>query len=156
MKNLETILGLNERLFINTLEGISEESFSNRMTEHNNSMEWIATHTIWARFNMLVFLGKPVKNPYDGLFEEFKAIESGKKYASMAEIKENWNKASSLLREALATVSDEHLKAEAPIKNPTGDFSNAGTLAFLVQHESYDIGQLGFLKKFYSKEAMKY
>jgi len=28
--------------------------------------------------------------------------------------------------------------------------------AFLAQHESYDIGQLGFLKKYYTAEAMKY
>lgn len=48
------------------------------------------------------------------------------------------------------------MAAESPLKNPIGDSTNGGTLAFLTQHESYDIGQLAFLKKYYTKEAMQY
>ena len=56
----------------------------------------------------------------------------------------------------LASVSEEHLATECPLKSPIGDFTFGGTIAFLAQHESYDIGQIGFLKKYFTKEGMKY
>ena len=61
-----------------------------------------------------------------------------------------------LLIEGLESVSEAHLGGDAPFKNPTGDFTIGGALAFLTQHESYDIGQLGFLKKFHTNEPMSY
>jgi len=44
------------------------------------------------------------------------------------------------------------LAADAPFKNPTGDSTIGGTIAFLAQHESYDIGQIGLLKKYFTKK----
>lgn len=153
---LEIILNLNSRLFVNTLAGVSEEQSEERISSHSNSFKWIATHTVWARFNILMFLGKPTENPYPGLFENFKPYDPDDKYPSLDEIKKQWARASELLKEALATIPDEILSADSPLKSPIGDNTNGGTLAFLVQHESYDIGQLGLLKKFLTKEAMSY
>jgi hypothetical protein len=102
-------------------------------------------------------LGKPsAKNPYDGLFENFKPFDPNYNYAPLAEVKEEWQKASDLLKEALAGVTEEHLAAECPLKSPIGDFTFGGTIAFLAQHESYDIGQMGLLKKYLTNEAMSY
>jgi hypothetical protein len=63
---------------------------------------------------------------------------------------------SGLLRDAIESVSEEILAANAPVPNPTGDVSDAGTHAFLAQHESYTIGQMSFLKKYLTEEAMSY
>ncbi len=156
VNQLSLILNLNERLFINALDGITENQAKQRLSDHNNPVIWIATHNVWARYNMLLFLGKPSKNPYDGKFENFKAYNETDEYPTLENVKAEWQKASTLLKDALQSAAEEHLAAEAPIKNPSGDFTNGGTLAFLTQHESYDIGQLAFLKKYYTKEAMKY
>lgn len=153
---LENIFNLNTRLFNNTLAGVTEEQSSERISGHSNSFKWIATHTVWARYNTLMFLGKPAPNPYPGLFENFKPYDASDKYPSLEEIKTEWKKVSGLLKDALSSVSEEHLAADSPLKSPIGDFTNAGTIAFLAQHESYDIGQLGFLKKYLTKEAMAY
>lgn len=153
---LESIFNLNTRLFNNTLAGVGEEQSKERISDHSNSFLWIATHTVWARYNILSFLGKPVTNPYPGKFENFKPYDAADKYPSLAEIKEEWNKASGLLKDALGAVNEEHLSADSPLKSPIGDFTMGGTIAFLAQHESYDIGQLGFLKKYLTKEAMAY
>lgn len=150
------MFAMNERLFLSTLDGVTDEQARERLSGHNNPLIWIATHTVWARYNMLIFLGKPAKNPFEGMFENFKAYDAADKYPTLAVIKEEWKKASALLTDALQTVTEEHLAAEGPLKNPIGDFTNGGTLAFLAQHESYDIGQLGFLKKYYTGEAMVY
>jgi hypothetical protein len=153
---LEIIFNLNTRLFNNTLAGATEELSEQRVSGHSNSFKWVATHTVWARYNMLMFLNKPVQNPYQGLFEKFKPYDSADKYPTLEEIKNEWQKSSELLKEALGSITEEQLAADSPLKSPIGDFTNAGTLAFLAQHESYDIGQLGFLKKYLTKEAMAY
>lgn len=153
---VEDIFSLNDRLFINALEGLSDEQIKERISEHNNPINWIATHTVWARFNASLFLGKSVKNPYNGLFENFKAYDPSMPLPSISEIKDEWRKATELLKQAFSEVTDEQLAAESPIKNPIGDFTNAGTLAFLAQHESYDIGQIAFLKKYHTQQAMAY
>ena len=153
----EIILKMNSRLFLNALDGVTDEQAKIRVSDHNNPLNWLATHTIWARYNMCMILGKPAaKNPYDGMFENFKPFDPSFTYPTLAHNKEEWNKATALLESALASVSEEHLAAECPLKSPIGDFTNGGTVAFLAQHESYDIGQIGFLKKYLTKEAMKY
>ena len=153
---LELILNMNERLFLNTLLGVTEEQAIERVSHHNNPLIWIATHTVWARYNMAMLLGKAADNPYKGMFENFKAYEVSMKLPTVENVKAEWTKASGLLKEALASVSEEHLAGDAPSKNPIGDFTIGGTIAFLAEHESYDIGQLGFLKKLLTKEAMSY
>ena len=152
----ELIFNLNTRLFLNALEGVTEEQAKERISDHNNPLNWLAVHTVWARYNIAGLLGKPVENPYNGLFEGFKPFDPDYKYATLAEAKAEWQKASDLLKEALATVTDERLAAEAPFKSPAGDFTIGGTIAFLAQHESYDVGQVAFLKKYFTKEAMSY
>ena len=150
------ILKMNERLFKSTLEGVSEEQAKERIAGHVNPVSWIASHTVWARYNTLMFLGKPAENPYNDLFANFKAYDASLHYPSLAEIKKEWEKVSALLNDALDSVSEEHLAGDSPVKSPIGDFTNGGTIAFFAQHESYDIGQLGLLKKFFTKEAMSY
>jgi DinB superfamily len=153
----EIIFNMNTRLFLSALAGITEEQAKERISDHNNPVSWLAAHTVWARYNICAMLGKPVaKNPYDGLFEKFKAYDAAANYGTLAQAKEEWNKASALLKDALASVTEEHLAAESPLKSPIGDFTFGGTIAFLAQHESYDIGQLAFLKKYLTKEAMSY
>jgi hypothetical protein len=151
------MLNMNLRLFINAMDGVTDEQANHRISDHNNPFKWMVTHTVWARYNTCKMLGKPVdKNPYDGMFENFRPFNEADKYPTMDEVRAEWNKASALLKEALESVTEEHLAADCPLKSPIGDNTFGGTIAFLTQHESYDIGQIAFLKKFHTKEAMKY
>ncbi|HTE10857.1 MAG TPA: DinB family protein [Chitinophagaceae bacterium] len=150
------ILSMNERLFISALDGITEIQATERISNHNNPLIWIATHTIWARYNMLALLGKPEKNPFESMFENFRPYNEADAYPTLEAVKTAWHKASVLLNDALQSVTEEVIAAAAPFKSPIGDFTNGGTIAFLTQHESYDIGQLAFLKKYYTSVAMKY
>jgi len=153
---LEVILNLNQRLFNNTLAGITEEQAAERVSGHSNPVVWLAAHTVYARYLMLMSLGKRVINPYAELFDNFKGYDASFTYPSLEEAKEEWRRVSGLLKDAIESVSDEQLAADAPVKNPSGDFSNGGLLAFLTQHESYTIGQISYLKKYFTKQAMTY
>ncbi len=150
------IFKLNNRLFLNALEGVTEEQSKIRISEHSNPLIWIAAHTVWARYNTLNFLGNPTENPFKGRFDNFKPFDTKEVYPTLEKVKSEWEKASPLLKEALHAVTDEHLAGPAPFKNPTGDSTIGGTIVFLAQHESYDIGQMAYLKKYFTKEAMKY
>ena len=76
------IFNLNTRLFINALEGVTEEHAKERISDHNNPLNWLAVHTVWARYNICGLLGKPVENPYNGLFEKFKPFDPNYQYAT--------------------------------------------------------------------------
>ena len=153
----ELIFNLNTRLFLNALEGITDTQAKERISDHNNPVIWLAVHTVWARYNTCGLLGKPpAKNPYAGLFENFKAFEPGHDYGSLAAVKAEWERASALLKEALDAVSAAQFAAKAPFTPPIGDDTIYGAVTFLAQHESYDIGQIAFLKKYLTKEAMSY
>jgi hypothetical protein len=150
------IFNMNERLFLNSLAGVTDEQAKERISTHNNPLIWIATHTVWARYNIAGLLGKPGENPYTGMFENFKPIDDTMKFPTLDTIRSEWKKASDLLKEALAAITEEHLASPAPFASPIGDPTMGGTITFLAQHESYDIGQAAFLKKFLTKEAMSY
>jgi hypothetical protein len=153
---LSIILKLNERLFMNALKGITKDQAHERISGHNNPVSWLAPHTVDARYNILYFMGKPAMSPFKSLFENFRPYSSELEYPSLEATKAEWDKVSGLINEALAALTDEHSQAESGIKNPTGDSSNGGWMAFLAQHESYDIGQMGYLKKYLTQEAMAY
>jgi hypothetical protein len=157
LQHTENILNMNTRLFLSALDGVTDEQAKKRISDHNNPLSWLAAHTVWARYNTCAMLGKPVaKNTYDGMFENFKPFDAASNYGTIALAIEEWNKASALLKEALSSVTEEHLAADCPLKSPIGDFSFGGTVTFLAQHESYDIGQIAYLKKYFTKEAMSY
>ena len=60
---LEIILNLNQKLFLNALKGVTDEQAKERLSDHNNSLIWVATHIVWARYSITKLLGKPGNNP---------------------------------------------------------------------------------------------
>lgn len=150
------VLRMNARLFTNALDGVTEAQAKHRISDHSNPIEWIAAHAVSSRYTMLFVLGKPAVDPYRELFENFKGYDVTLSYPDLESVRTEWQKVSLLLKEALATATEEQLKAECAIQTPIGDTTNGGTLAFVEQHETYCLGQLAFLKKYHTNEAMKY
>ncbi len=67
----ELILNLNERLFLNALKGVTAENAKHRISSHNNPIIWIATHVIWARYQIAAFLGQKVTTKSTNLLTIF-------------------------------------------------------------------------------------
>jgi len=53
----EVIFNLNSRLFLNALAGITERTAKERISDHNNPLNWLAVHTVWARYNIAALMG---------------------------------------------------------------------------------------------------
>lgn len=153
---LSLIFNVNTRFFNNAINGISPEQWNEKTDEHLNPACWVAAHIVFARYLALVFLGKPVNNPYQELFADFRGYDSALSYPSVEQVKQEWDSLTALLEEAMNAVSVEELQMDSPIKSPTGDFTNLGTLAFMAQHESYHTGQLAMLKRHVTAMPMTY
>ena len=153
-----TIFRLNTKLFINCIEGITEEQSNATISSDTNSIKWVAAHIIWARYNASSIMGNPpANNPYIGLFEDFRPTNKEDDYKTITEIKEEWKKASDLLENSFSKIEPDFWEKEAPIKFPLlGDDSNAGLITFFAQHESFHLGQLAILKKAIVGISMKY
>ena len=153
---LSLIFKVNTRFFTNAMKDISTDHWTEKTDEYLNPLCWVASHIVFARYLALVFLDKPVHNPYEELFANFKGYDSALSYPSPDEVREEWTKVTALLNDALETASPEVLQMESPVKTPTGDFTNIGTLAFMAQHESYHTGQLAMLKRHVTSMPMSY
>ncbi len=144
------IFKLNHRLFLNTLDGITEEQAKERISEHSDPFIRIASHTVWARYNTLDLLGKPIENPFEGLFENFKAYDPDDIYPTLVQIKTIWENVGNLLKEALHHTVPEQLAKESPFKNTTGNFTIGEAIVFQARQESHHIGQMVYLKKYFT------
>ena len=154
---LNSILKLNDRLFINALENIIQEQAKERLSEHNNPINWLSNHIVWGRYEMLKLLGRSNEiNPYTELFKNFKPYDEDIVLNQIEYIKEEWNKVGLLINDALETVTEEQLAEEPKSVTPIGVPTKFGSFSFLVWHENYHLGQLAFLKKYYTEEAMKF
>ncbi len=154
---LELLLNLNERVGFSIRLLVSQKIRLGNASAIQIILQSGSLPTLFGRARIWqCFCGKPGNNPYNGLFENFKPYEESMQLPTLESVKDEWKKASQLLKEAFALVSEEQLASDAPFKNPTGDFTIGGSIAFLAQHESYDIGQIGFLKKLLTNEAMSY
>jgi uncharacterized damage-inducible protein DinB len=153
-----TIFRMNTKLFIDCMEGVTEEQSNIRISSETNSIKWVAAHIIWARYNASSLMGNPpFNNPFTGLFENFRPTQEQDDYKSVIEIKEEWEKASVLLESSFLKIEQDFWGKEAPIKlSFVGDDSNAGLITFLAQHESFHLGQLAILKKNITGISMKY
>jgi len=145
---------LQNRLFVNAISGLDETSGS-RLNEFTNHVAWISGHAVNSRYMMAVMLGLDVKPPHPELFSHGSSIEANAIYPDVMSTIKDFEAISSQIVKALANTTDEVMESKAPMPCPMGD--KVGDLfAFFAHHESYHIGQLGILRKYFGNEAMSY
>jgi uncharacterized damage-inducible protein DinB len=80
-----------------------------------------------------------------------------KEFPSVEEIRSAWKDISGTLSAKLSTLSDADLEKEFERPFPIeGGKTVLGALTFLLEHDSFHLGQIGFLRRFFGLEAMKY
>jgi uncharacterized damage-inducible protein DinB len=125
---LADILRLNTKLFRNCLDGLTDEQGGTRPSATTNSAAFIAAHVADARFYLLKAIG-----------EERIA----------------WTEVSHAIRDRLEVLTAADLDASFGSRFP-GQHTVLGVLTFLVQHDSYHVGQLALLRKYAGLPAMRY
>ena len=153
---LAETLRLNTRLFRNCLDGMSDEQARVRPSASTNSAAFVAAHLVESRHLLLKILGAARQSPLQRYLTGQSSIEEIQIWPARAEVLAAWTDASHALRDRLAAMSVTELDGPNPTRFPVSDMTVLAVLAFLVQHDSYHIGQLSLLRKFAGLPAMRY
>ena len=152
---INTILKLNTRLLINALDGIDDEIAQKRIKKNTNNIAFITLHILHARFYLAKILGIEAHFPFPEI-DEIKSIDDMKSFPELSTIKNHWQQISMILLDHMPQVREEELNVIAKQKFPIDDNTIFGAVTFLVNHEAYHIGQLGFLRKYFGLDAIRY
>jgi len=144
---------LNTMLFDKVLDGFQDSEQFTRPNDKGNSVNWVAGHLTSARFSVANMLGVEDQCPWGKLYEGGNGLMEQSKYPSLTEIKSAFKDISAKLEAKLAGASEDVLTKEPPWKAPGMEPSVRGSVAFMSFHESYHLGQLGYLRKFHDLEG---
>ena len=156
METFVEIYDYHTKMFINALDGISDKDAQNRLGTKANHIAWIAGSLVYQRQFLANAVGIDVKQTSEKLFENNRGIQDNVEYPSLEEYKDDWEKISPLLKDALANMSEEQLNGPDPFKMPGGNYTFFDTTIFSIDRESYCIGQIGLFRRLLGYEAMKY
>ncbi len=153
---LAEILRLNTRLFRNCLDGLTDDQARVRPSEATNSAAFVAAHVADSRYFLLKTLGTDRKSPLERYLGGWKSIDQITEWPSLAEVQSAWAEAGHALRDRLDAMTAAELDAASNSGFPIENQTVLGVLAFLVQHDSYHVGQLSLLRKHAGLPAMSY
>jgi uncharacterized damage-inducible protein DinB len=163
-KQLLAQYDLHDVLFNNVIQGVNDEESNKTIADPLNSIKWLAGHLLWANANLANIGGAQIAVKWRDHFytkqggtpDDFNAPES--ELPTLDEIKNKWNEDSPLIRAGLENLPEEALNSVVEFKHPIHPFDNtlAGLWAFINDHQSYHIGQIGILRRALGKEAMQY
>jgi uncharacterized damage-inducible protein DinB len=153
---LVTILDLNTDLLLNCLEGLSDTEAQQRLSGGGNSVAFLAAHLTDSRHFLASRLEHPLPNPLARYLADAKSIDEIRSWATLDQVRAAWIAISSHLLTALRSLSPAELARANVHRFPISDTTALGMITFLTQHDSYHIGQVGFLRRQLGKPAMTY
>jgi uncharacterized damage-inducible protein DinB len=153
---LAAILDLNTDLLLNSLEGLGETEARSRLPGGGNSISFLAAHLTDTRHFLAARIGQPLANRLTPYLGDARGIEDIATWPSLTELRDAWCVVSAHLGTALAGLSAAEIARPNPHRFPIADGTLVGMLAFLVQHDSYHVGQVAFLRRQLGKPAMTY
>jgi uncharacterized damage-inducible protein DinB len=153
---LAMILDLNTDLLLNCLDGLSESEAQQRLTGGGNSIGFLAAHLTDSRHFLTSRLGHPLSNPLARFLADAKSIDEIRSWATLDEVRSAWNRISKHVQAVLDGLTDADLEKPGFQGFSVPDPTAMGFIAFLTQHDSYHIGQAGFVRRQLGKPAMTY
>ncbi len=153
---LGDLFSLNTKLFRNALAELDEVDATARPNGHSNNVSFIAGHLVETRAWMARYLGAETAAPFGGVLEHATSIDHIPELPKLADVRLAWDEVSRTVAGRLSTLSDTELGAPSVQQFPGVANTVLGGIAFLVQHESYHVGQLAFLRKYLGRPPMSY
>jgi len=156
LEPLHELAKLNTRLFVNVLEGVNEKLAHKRLNNSTNNMHFTICHMLDARYFLAKLLDIEEACPYKEIFDSARNIDDMKDYPPLEKMESHWNEISNLIENRMPDIKENLLQGKPPIEFPIDNNTVLGGITFLLQHESYHIGQLGLMRKYFGLEPMKY
>lgn len=153
---LATLLDLNTDLLLNCLEGVTDTEARERLAGNCNSAAFLAAHLTDSRYFLAARIGRPLDNPLARFLATARSIDEMTEWPTLEEIRLAWVAVSEHLQTALGALSAADLAKPNAHRFPIPDGSQLGLIAFLVQHDSYHLGQAALLRRQLGKPPMSY
>ena len=116
-------------------------------------MIWLAGHLLLSRCRMANYIGARCDRHWEDLFAQKSRIVEPEQYPSIEEIRQRWEQVTDIVRSRLNQLTAEELSAPGqrlPIEMP----DLLGGFTFLVWHESYHVGQMGYVRKWLTSQSL--
>ena len=152
---LAAILRLNTELLLNCLDDLNDEAVGARPIARTNSIAFLVAHVINSRHFLAALLGSPLSDPVARILDGARSIDDVVALPSVADLRGYWEAVSAHLA-ALTERLDTPQLAAAAQRFPGSDGTVLGALAFLVQHDTYHLGQIALLRRQGGFAAMSY
>ena len=147
LATIQSMFKTNEEFFKRTINDVPDDMWLKQMDDGSNHLLWIVGHMLVARANVPKLMGEQWSAPWEKLFVRGAKRVSADQYPSPAEMRKAWDELSDKMTKAFANTNPEALASPAKEGAPTLDGTVAGTVGFLCLHETYHVGQLGYLHK---------
>ena len=151
-----TTLRLNARLFRNCVDGVTDAEALARPSDRTNHLAFVAAHVVESRHYLARALGLDAPDPFGGRLDGARGIDDVAACPTLAESRAAWEALAPRLEARLAALTAAALDDAPPARFPVDDPTMLGALSFLLQHESYHLGQMALLRKHATGRAMKY
>ena len=137
----------NNGIYERTVCDIPAEQWLIQPGENSNHLPWVVGHAAVTRAVALRLVGGQWSAPWQNLFTRGQErMESGQ-YPQVSEVRQAWSDISTHLLGALPNASPESMSRPVQKGKPSIDGTIGGTIGFLCLHESYHLGQMGFIRK---------
>ncbi len=153
---LAAIFGLNTKLFLNCLDGLTDAAARTRPNQQANNLAFIGGHLVETRAWMGRYLGLETPAPFGGVLEHATGIDAVPDLPPVAEIRSAWEAVSGAVSRRLDDLTMADLAAPSSQRFPGVAATIVGGIAFLVQHESYHVGQMAYVRKYLGLSPMSY
>lgn len=137
----------NNGIYERTVQGIPLEQWLIQPSPESNHLLWVVAHAAVTRAVGVRLLGGEWSAPWQNLFTRGQDRVGNGQYPAVAEVQQAWKEISGKLLAALPGASPELMGKAVEKGKPSVDGTVGGTVAFLCLHESYHLGQMGFIRK---------
>jgi uncharacterized damage-inducible protein DinB len=152
---LAAIFRLNTELLLNCLDGLDDDSARERGPARTNSVAFLVVHLVESRHVVAGVLGTPLPSPLPPAVAKARSIDDAGEIPPLGALTQAWEAISAHLAVQLERLDTAQLAQDAQ-RFPGSDGTVLGALAFLVQHESYHLGQVALLRRHLGYPAMSY
>ena len=155
MQAIIDLYDMQTKFFNSALDGIKDEDAHNRLNTKANHVAWLTGSLVEQRYEIANYLGVSGNQAAQELFKNNQGIKDDVKYPSLSSFKNDWEKISPQLREALVNVTDEKLDEQFEMM-PNMKMTYYELISFITYREANCIGQIALWRRLLGYEAMKY
>lgn len=144
---INSMFQANGSVFEKATRGIPDDKWLIQPGGDSNHLLFIAGHIVVHRAFVPQYLGVEWSAPWAGLFSRGAKRVAPEQYPSVAEIQKAWNEVSEKLMPVLPNAAAGVLAQPVPKQRPSLDGTLGGAIGLLCFHETYHVGQMGYVRK---------